>query len=274
MDKNNLEELRYGFDTIKTIRLKIKDQLISINNTKNHVKKKYINCIQKEKKNFFGLDSVYFQTKLIELEYENLSKLYLYIDNRIYGDYYKLFIMIKKYLKANLSTDDLKLLNQLNVKYPIYKDLDYFKEYNFDIINNIHKDIINIISAVNDIYKKAEIEMNDNMDKVYVGINIDNYVINQEHINQNLFNTNLLYTKYLNIYHNFHKELLNNYYEKINLYNEQINKTHYPNKDILNNDFEDIYKKNREFYKECDNFFINNDVSLNNVVLKDISSNE
>ena len=78
----------------------------------------------------------------------------------------------------------------------------------------------------------------------------------------------------LDIYHNFHKELLNNYYEKINLYNEQINKTHYPNKNILNNDIEDIYKKKKEFYTECNNYFINNDASLNNVVLKDISSNE
>jgi hypothetical protein len=137
--------------------------------------------------------------------------------------------MIKNFLQTTLNSDSLKLLNQLNIKYPIYKDLDYFKEYNFDIINNIHRDIINIISIVNDIYKKNENEMNDNMDKVYIGINIDNYIINQEHINKNLFNTNVLYTKYLNIYHNFHKELLDNYFEKLNLYNEQIRKTHYPN---------------------------------------------
>tara|TARA_B110000285_G_scaffold205087_2_gene242579 strand:+ start:1945 stop:2646 length:702 start_codon:yes stop_codon:yes gene_type:complete len=229
MDKNILEELKLGFDSIKTIRLKIKDELNSINSIKCRVKNKYINCIKKEKNNFFGLDSVFFQTKLIELEYDNLSKLYSYIDNRIYGDYYKLFIMIKNFLQTTLNSDSLKLLNQLNIKYPIYKDLDYFKEYNFDIINNIHRDIINIISIVNDIYKKNENEMNDNMDKVYIGINIDNYIINQEHINKNLFNTNVLYTKYLNIYHNFHKELLDNYFEKLNLYNEQIHKTHYPN---------------------------------------------
>ena len=262
MDKNILEELRVGFDTIKTIRLKIKDELNSINNIKRDVKQKYIDCIKKEKKNFFGLDSVYFQTKLIELEYENLSKLYLYIDNRIYGDYYKLFIMIKKFLQANLNSHDLKLLNQLNIKYPVYKDLDYFKEYNFDIINNIHQDIINIISIVNDIYIKTENEMDDNINKVYVGINIDNYIINQEHINKNIFDTNQLYTKYLNIYHHFHKDLLDNYFEKLNLYNIQINKTHYPNKDIINPNIEEIHKLDEEFNTNCEKYFIN-DISSN-----------
>ena len=265
MDKNILEELRSGFDTIKTIRLKIKDELNSINNIKCDVKQKYVDCIKKEKKNFFGLDSVYFQTKLLELEYENLSKLYLYIDNRIYGDYYKLFIMIKKFLQTNLSSNDLKLLNQLNVKYPIYKDLDYFKEYNFDIINNIHQDIINIISIVNDIYIKTESDMDDNINKMYVGINIDNYIINQEHINKNIFNTNLLYTKYLNIYHNFHKDLLDNYFEKLNLYNAQINKTHYPNKDIINPNIEEIYKVHEEFKTDCENYFVNDDISANSL---------
>ena len=49
------------------------------------------------------------------------------------------------------------------------------------------------------------------------GINIDNYIISHEFINNNLNSTNNLYESYLNVYHKYHSKLLTNYFEKINL---------------------------------------------------------
>ena len=225
MDKNNLEELRYGFDTIKTIRLKIKDQLISINNTKNHVKNKYINCIQKEKKNFFGLDSVYFQTKLIELEYGNMLKLYSYIDNRIYGDYYKLFFMMNDYLQDKVLPEQYITIKEFKRKraYPVYKDLDTFKSYDFDIINNIHQDVIHIIKKVYEIYEENESKINARQESLYYGINLDNYIINQKHLNESLMMTNNLHRRYICVYHKLHNDILQNFFQKIELFFRQIN---------------------------------------------------
>ena len=38
-----------------------------------------------------GLDSLHFQSKLINIEVKNYENTFKIIDNRIYGDYYKLF---------------------------------------------------------------------------------------------------------------------------------------------------------------------------------------
>ena len=37
------------------------------------------------------LDSFLFQRKLLDMEYDHYHKMYQFIENRTYGDYYKLF---------------------------------------------------------------------------------------------------------------------------------------------------------------------------------------
>ena len=49
-----------------------------------------------------GLDSFHFQTKLIILELQNNQQMFKIIDNRIYGDYYKLFKILINYLSENI----------------------------------------------------------------------------------------------------------------------------------------------------------------------------
>ena len=49
------------------IRSAIKKRIEKI---KHVIKQNYIECIEKESKNYFGLDSVHFQNKLIELNTE------------------------------------------------------------------------------------------------------------------------------------------------------------------------------------------------------------
>ena len=137
MDKKIYKEIDNGFDTIIKIRSKIKKRIEDIEKIKNSIKQNYIECIEKESKNYFGLDSVHFQNKLIELEYGNMLKLYSYIDNRIYGDYYKLFFMMNDYLQDKLLPEQYITIKEFKRKraYPVYKDLDTFKSYDFDIIN-------------------------------------------------------------------------------------------------------------------------------------------
>ena len=224
MDKNISTNINITFGKIKEIRLKIKNKITKIENIKSEIKKNYIKYINTEKKDFFGLDSFHFQNKVLELEYDNMLKLYHFIDNRIYGDYYKLFIMIEKFLKKNLTVKQIEKIKELNPKnpYPIYKDLEPFKLYDFDTINNIHQDIIIIISNVKEIYKENEELIKQHMKELNLGMNIDNYIINHEYINHNLNSTNNLHENYLHVYHKYHCELLNKYYDKINLFYRQI----------------------------------------------------
>ena len=51
-------------------------------------------------------------------------------------------------------------------KYPVYKDLEPYKEYEYDTVNNIHQDIIKIISTI-------EKNCSKNEDEIKRGILID-----------------------------------------------------------------------------------------------------
>ena len=89
-------------EEIKAIRVEIKDIYEKLTNKKNDIYRNYIDYIEKNKKNnFFGMDSLHFQNKLIEIQYECITKQYHFIDNRIYCDYYKLFGLVTQFLKKN-----------------------------------------------------------------------------------------------------------------------------------------------------------------------------
>jgi len=224
MDKNISETIKVSFDTLKETRLKIKQTFGEIDSIKNDIKQNYIQYIQKESENFFGLDSFHFQNKAIELEYTNMLHLYHFIDNRIYGDYYKLFIMIHESLKTQLTTQQvykLKELQHLDI-YPLYKDLEPFKIYEFDLINQIHQDIILVLASVKEMVTEIEASLKDHQKHLNLGMNIDNYVINQKYKNNHLKMSNDLHENYLYVFHNYHQTWLHKYYEKIELFYKQI----------------------------------------------------
>lgn len=217
--------LALNFEKIKSTRLKIKNKLTKIQLIKKEIKKNYTHYISKERQNFFGLDSFHFQNKVIELEFSNILQLYHFIDNRIYGDYYKMFIMIDEYLKTNILQQQYdKIKETVNIsKYPVYKDLDKQQIYDFDTIHNIHQDIITVIMSMNDIYKENKQIINVHTKQLSFGINIDNYIISHEYMNNNLQSTFKLYENYLSVYHKYHQELLTNYFDKLQLFFNQIN---------------------------------------------------
>tara|TARA_Y100000389_G_scaffold153040_1_gene153162 strand:- start:4277 stop:5032 length:756 start_codon:yes stop_codon:yes gene_type:complete len=246
MDKKIESEIECGFELILDIRSNVKVKIEQIEKIKNTIKENYIEFIQKESKHYFGLDSVHFQNKLIELEYTNILQMYNYINNRIYGDYYKLFMLMKSYLEDKLTPSQYNSIKEFQKKaYPIYKDLDVYKPYDFDIINNIHQDVIHIIKIVEDFWQTNEETIKQNQTNLYSGINIDNYIINQQHMNEELYNTNNLYKKYINVYHKFHNNVLNNFLEKINIFFNQIN--------IHIEESNSSYDSN--FHNECDEIF-------------------
>ena len=120
------------------------------------------------------------------------------------------------------NTDQSKNLKKKR-SYPVYKDLDNFKTYDFDIINNIHQDVIHIIKKVYEMHEDNQIKINTRQESLYYGINLDNYIINQQHLNQELFMTNNLHRNYICVYHKHHNTILHNFLEKIELFFGQIN---------------------------------------------------
>lgn len=212
------------FDSLKSIRLKIKHCFHEIDSIKLQVKQYYDTYIQQEPSDYFGLDSFHFQNKSMELEYKHLLELYHFIDNRIYGDYYKLFVMMEFSLKKQLTNTQYDKMNELTHihKYPIYKDLEPYVQYDFDLINQLHQDIILTLSNVKSLAEETNMTIEENEKDIELGMNIENYIINQKYINNTLINSNELHKSYLNIYHKYHTEWLNKFYSKIQLFYTQI----------------------------------------------------
>ena len=71
-----------------------------------------------------------------------------------------------------------------------------------------------------------------------LGMNIDNYVINQTYLNNSLLNSNQLHTSYLEVYHKYHIEWLTKLYNNIHLFYNQI-KQH---STINNKEIEDSHR--------------------------------
>ena len=124
MDKNNstniTENIKVKFTKIKSMRNRIKDKFAHIQTIKSQIRNNYIQYMNKESMTFSVSIRFIFQNKVLELEFSNNAKLYQFIDNRIYGDYYKLFVEIEMFLKSNLKQrqyDKIKELKNIE-KYP------------------------------------------------------------------------------------------------------------------------------------------------------------
>ncbi len=224
MDTKISQTIELSFDTLKTTRLKIKTKIGEIDTIKKTIRQNYLTYIAKENEHFFGLDSFHFQNKAIELEHKNMLELYHFIDNRIYGDYYKLFSMIYESLKSQLTETQLYKVKELHhfKNYTIYKDLEPFKIYEFNLINQIHQDIVLVLTNINEMFMENESNIMEHRKHLHLGMNIDNYVINQKYMNYHLKMSNDLHENYLQVFHKYHNNLLHKYLEKIELFYKQI----------------------------------------------------
>ena len=203
-------------EEVKATRFSIKNTYEYLKNTKLAVYETYLKYNNLNKRNDL-LDSFHFQSKLIDLEFDTIKQVYLYIDNHIYCDYYKLFVIVNKFYMDNFKEEIT-----IN-KYPVYKDLEPYKEYDYDTINNIHQDIIKIISTIEKNCNKKDEEIKEHHVKLANGINIDHFILNLEYSNNILRNQNGLYKKYLSSYHKYHISWLTNLKDKIDLMKTQLN---------------------------------------------------
>ena len=113
------------------------------------------------------LDSFLFQRKLLDMEYDHFHKMFQFIENRTYGDYYKLFTSIYNYCKNDYYID-------LN-KYPVYKDLEPYKQYGTTILEGLYEDIHTYLTFLENSIAEKQRELKDHHTKIEKGLNIGNY---------------------------------------------------------------------------------------------------
>ena len=220
----NLEQLKKNFIVIRDIRNKVTNLFQILGDHLIKLKQTYSEFVKMNKDNLFvfGLDSFQFQSKLIDIEFGDMKRLFLVINNRMYCEYYKLYKIIAEYIKENIndrkSLDIVKLVNS----FPVYKDLEPFKQYNFETIQEVHDNIILLLYGINEFILNKDNELQCHLKKQSIGLNINNFV--------NTFNYNIvivkekgtLFISYIDFFHSLHTKHLQRFAMKMNLMYTQL----------------------------------------------------
>jgi len=164
----------------------------------------------------FGLDSFHFQSKLIDIEYDDTKRLFIAINNRMYCEYFKLNKIIIDYILSNIN--DVKITELIKVNnFPIYKDLEPFKEYKFEIILEIHENILNLLSSLMSLLNNKENELSIHVTKKNIGLNIDNFITSFNYNNLVMREKILMFITYIEFFHSLHTKYLTRFSNKIQL---------------------------------------------------------
>ena len=160
-----------------------------------------------DKNYMIGLDSFHFQNKLIQLEYDNMKNVFNFIDNRIYGEYYKLHRMLYDFIQREIK--EKTIVEKLFIsykKYPIYKDLEPTKIYDFHITVEINNTIHNGIQELKDYLSVQKKEMNDEKKRSEMGLNIHSIIHEQAYNNIILEERIHMFENYLNTFISHHSK--------------------------------------------------------------------
>jgi hypothetical protein len=120
--ESKLIQLKADFNNIINIRTIVKNIFDILQIRIDKLKGLYSEFVKTSKTQMFifGLDSFNFQSKLIDIEYDDMKRLFLAINNRMYCEYFKLYKIIIEYILNN-NNDDKKITDHVKVNnYPIY----------------------------------------------------------------------------------------------------------------------------------------------------------
>ena len=198
-DFNTIKQLRNDLNNIFTeIDMKINALThIYTDMVKTHVDKNYT----------LGLDSFYFQNKLIQMEYDNMKTIYNFIDNRIYCEYYKLLKMLYEFINKEIKDKGaVEKILITHKHYPIYKDLEPSKIYDFNITTEINNTINNIIQELKLLLNSKKEELGEKKKHSEMGINIDSIIHEQNYTIILLEERIHMFENYLNTFGNHHSK--------------------------------------------------------------------
>lgn len=227
--EDRLLKVKEVFDDVKDMRSEISNLFESLDGRITKLKDVYKDFIKNTnaikspdvKPFIFSLDSFYFQTSLLEKEFNYLKDYKNIIINRMYGEYYKLFKLINIYVdRSHIDNKLNEILKHKN--YPKYDDLDDSKEYDFNLIVQVNEDIMNIVNYLINILKDKELALKQYTTNQNYGLNVDNFVSTYNYEVVVLREQINLYEKYLEFFYKVHQKLLNCLIVKISVLEAQI----------------------------------------------------
>jgi hypothetical protein len=190
----------------------------------NRLKLYYLDFIKdnNNKLYVFGLDSLRFQSKIIDIEYDDMKRLYLAINNRMYCEYFKLYNIIVEYIQKVLK--DKKVMESVKPhNFPIYKDLEPFKEYAIEVIVEVHDSILSLVNSLIHYINARDNELNLHKNKNSLGLNIDNFITSFNYEILIKREKTQMFLSYIEFFHRLHSKYLKRFSNKVQLMYTHIN---------------------------------------------------
>lgn len=269
----------------------INELLEKINTKYNTLQNDIINNLNKEVEIYLGIDSLNFQYKILLNKYNNQNSLFNKITTRMYGDYYKVYKLIKKYISTNTN------ISIIDVNFTIFKDLNDNNIYHFDEICKIQNTINQYIQSLYDLISKKNTKIQPFIKSSNIGFDV-NYYINEENTNIEIYsNKCTLFINYLKNFNNYHTSYLNDFLLQSNFIlanlkakidfnninnlldiNSFIEKNNYSIKEVIDDNKEEksdlaIYDANKIDLVNNKNININFDVSNEIINEKKLNKN-
>jgi hypothetical protein len=222
--ESRLVNLKNDFNNLINIRNNVKNIFEILQLRIDKLKLLYSEFIQNNKNQVFvfGLDSFHFQSKLIDIEYDDTKRLFMAIGNRMYCEYFKLNKIIIEYILNNIKDKKITEIIKIN-NYPIYKDLEPFKEYKFETLMDIHENILKMLTILVSELNNKENELTIHKTKQHIGLNIDNFVTTFNFNNNVMKERITMFITYIEFFHKLHTKYLKRFSNKIQLIYTDIN---------------------------------------------------
>ena len=222
--EDKIQQVKTNFNKIKDIRNNVAFCFNALENKLTKLKATTSEFVKNNRNNIFvfGLDSFQFQSKLIDYEYNDMKKFYLALNNRMYCEYYKLYKIVLQYTEEVIGTNkNIEMLKSNNI-FPVYKDLEPLKQYNFDTIEELHKTIVNLLNTLNEHILFKETQLHLFQQKQKSGLNINNFVKTFDFDVIVIKEKCLLFLSYLDFFHTIHTKHFKRFSKKMKLMNDYL----------------------------------------------------
>tara|TARA_Y100001958_G_scaffold48682_2_gene32547 strand:- start:2483 stop:3547 length:1065 start_codon:yes stop_codon:yes gene_type:complete len=203
------------FGEIKALRSKIEGDFTMIHTKLKALRKIYSEVVIKHRKIecTLGVDALFFQSELIEKEYNNLQQMFNFINNRIYCEYYKLYYYIKDYIVSSIDPDVVEEL-KMEADFPAYKSIDTSIVYDFGNVLKMQSEIVDILSRLDKYFKDNVSTNNKEKNLLNMGLHIDTVIHTQDYMNSVMEVKIKMFYHYLKTFNTHHKKHLNRLYTK------------------------------------------------------------
>ena len=205
--RERIAEILDDFLTKKESLARIHEELLTLNHTKLFV---------------FGLDSLQFQQQMIQLEHENMTRSFQVIDNRLYGDLYKLHSIISNFINNNSNISAAIPISTVGNRFPNYNDIDIYQKFPYRYTKRIVVEIADYLTKLRTYHGKLTSQLSDYEKRQQTGLNINNFIFAFQNCQQDLDNKINLFTKYFLYFTALHESYLDKFVEKLTTAYSQV----------------------------------------------------